>query len=111
MSRIAGPPDLVFESFETTPTAHDEGIVGSYHSDDINALCFELFVLLEVGGQVVRVAGRLIGCGEPKLGCRDGKIHTVKAPGTEKMTTFFPFHSSVLSLVAVRVSRVIVSRR
>ena len=40
-------------------------------------------------------------CGEPAFGCRAGKSRTVKAPGTEKITTFFPFHSSVLNLIAV----------
>jgi hypothetical protein len=28
------------------------------------------------------------------------EVHTVKAPGTEKRTTFFPFHSFVDNAVA-----------
>lgn len=56
-------PNLVFETLEAAPTAHDEGIVGSYHSNDIDSLFLEFVVLLKVRRQVVRVAGRLIGRG------------------------------------------------
>lgn len=49
------------------------------------------------------MAGRLIGRDESEPGLRAGKTHTVKAPGTETITTFFPFHSSVLSGTAVLV--------
>ena len=53
--------NLVLKTFETPPTAHDERVIGSYHGDDIDSLCFELFVLLKVRGQMVRVASRLVG--------------------------------------------------
>lgn len=32
-------------------------------------------------------------------------MRTVKAPGTEKITTFFPFHSFVERLTAAKVER------
>lgn len=37
----------------------------------------------------------------PAMRMRGRGLLTVKAPGTEKSTTFFPFHSSVESLMAV----------
>lgn len=49
------------------------------------------------------MAGRLAGRSESGFGWRFGKIRTVKAPGTEKITTFFPFHSSVFNWMAVQV--------
>ena len=52
--------NLVLKTFETSPTAHDEGIIGSYHGNNIDSLCFEFFVLLKVWGQMVRVASRLV---------------------------------------------------
>jgi hypothetical protein len=63
------PSNLVLKTFKTTPTTHDEWIIGGHHGDDIDAFGFEFFVLLEVWRQVVRVAGRLVGRGEHKPGC------------------------------------------
>lgn len=53
--------NLVLKTLNTPPTTHDEGIIGSYHSDDIDPLCCKFTVLLEIWGQVLCVAGGLRG--------------------------------------------------
>jgi hypothetical protein len=49
-SMTVGPPDLVLKTLDTSPAAHDEGIIGSYHRNDIDPLSFEFIVLLEIWG-------------------------------------------------------------
>jgi hypothetical protein len=101
-------PDLVLKTLDAAPTAHNEGIIGSDHRDDIHPLFFELIILLKVRGQVVRVASGLTGRGESRSSRTLGEgldTRTVNAPGTETITTFFPFHSSVLNVVAVFSSK------
>ncbi len=103
---------LILETEEPRPSAEDERIVRGDNSDHVDALRLELVVLLEERRQVVRVAGRLImmwlsaSCCEGTMArvAQFGAViwigRTVNAPGTETKTTFLPFHSSVLSLVA-----------
>ena len=50
---------LVLQPFNSSPSTHNERIVGSDHGDDIDALGLELVVLLEVGREVVDVASGL----------------------------------------------------
>lgn len=64
---IEGPPDLVLETFDAAPTAHDEGIIGSDHRNDIHPFFFKFVVLLKVRGEVIRVASRLTDRGESRL--------------------------------------------
>lgn len=106
---IVGPSNLVFQTLKASPTAHDEWVVSSYKRDDIDPLCFELFILLKIWGQVVRVASGLRGSGEIKASWMPSQEQTltVNAPGTETITTFFPFNWSVFKEVAGLFSRVI----
>lgn len=99
---VVWPSNLIVEALKATPAAHDEGVIGSYHGDDINTLCLEFIDLLEVRGEVICVASRLVYMlSAPELARQARKLRTVKAPGTDTMTTFFPFHASVLKEVAV----------
>lgn len=50
---------LVLEPFEPPPAAHNERVVRSDDGDHVNALGLELVVLLQVGWEMVGVAGRL----------------------------------------------------
>ena len=92
---------LVLEPGRARPAAHDERVVRGDDRDDVDALRLEGVVLLEVRREVVHVAGGLAGSASARSRGGDGRGGlTVKAPGTEKSTTFFPFHASVVSLVA-----------
>jgi hypothetical protein len=50
---------FVLHPFESSPSAQNEGIVGSDKCDHINTFCLELVVLLEIWRQVLGVASRL----------------------------------------------------
>lgn len=51
--------NLIFDSFESAPPAHDKWVVCSQDSNHIDSLGFELAILLDVRRQVVCVAGGL----------------------------------------------------
>jgi hypothetical protein len=55
----SGRTNLILETLETCPPAHHEWVVGREDGDGVDALTLELVVFLEVGREVVRVAGRL----------------------------------------------------
>jgi len=93
--------DLVCYSLHTSPSAHNEGVIGSNDSDDVDPLLLELVILGEVGWEVIDVTSRLIGLGKfNDSNTQDLEKRTVKAPGTEKRTTFLPFQLSVERVVA-----------
>lgn len=57
----SGCVHLVFEALDTGPCTQYKWIVGRDHGDDVDALPFELVIMLEVARQVLHVAGRLSG--------------------------------------------------
>jgi hypothetical protein len=83
---------LVFNAFDAAPATHNEGVISSDDGDDVDAFGFEFVILLDVGWEVVHMASGLEEWFESNRGRRKMRL-TVKAPGTEKRTTFFPFHS------------------
>lgn len=50
---------LVFESLDAGPSAQHKRVVCGDHNDDVDAFRFELVILVEIAGEVVRMAGRL----------------------------------------------------
>ena len=50
---------LILETEETRPAAEDEGVVRGENGDDVNTLRLELVVLLQIGREMVDVAGGL----------------------------------------------------
>jgi hypothetical protein len=44
---------------KTTPTAHNEQVIGSNAGDDVNTLGLEFIVLLNIRREVIDMAGRL----------------------------------------------------
>ncbi len=91
---------FVFDAFDSAPAAHDKHIIRGQDGDNINAFGLELLVLLNVGREVVHVTSGLITIAVRFTDRLNRFVRTVNAPGTEKRTTFFPFHSLVLSLLA-----------
>jgi hypothetical protein len=55
---------LVCQPLNTSPSAHDEWVVCSDDSDDIDTLGFELVVIGKVGREVVDVTSWLTGWGK-----------------------------------------------
>lgn len=53
---------LASNTERSSPSAHNEGVVGADDGNGVNTLCLELVVLLEVRGEMVGVAGRLLAC-------------------------------------------------
>lgn len=52
-------PHLVLDAMHSAPSGHDPSVVGSYKGNDIDALGFELVILLYERWHVLDVAGRL----------------------------------------------------
>jgi hypothetical protein len=88
------------------PSTHDPNVICRYNGNDIYALRLELIVGFEESRQMIDMAGWLERIKEKRIQVRGGIIiemmpwRTVKAPGTENITTFLPFHSSVLMVLA-----------
>ena len=99
---VEGGTHLVLEPEEAGPAGEHEGVVGGNDGDDIDALRLEFVNLLEVGREVVRVARWLQRpqCASVQRRSIAIRGRTVKAPGTAKMTTFLPFHASVVNFEA-----------
>ena len=53
--------NLVLKTLDTPPAAHDEGIINSYHRNDIDPLLFKFVILGKIRGQVIRMASGLNG--------------------------------------------------
>lgn len=51
--------NLIFEAFNTGPTAHDEWVISRNHGNHVDTLGLEFVVLLDVRWQVVDMASRL----------------------------------------------------
>lgn len=105
---------LVLDSFETSPATHNERIVGGENSDDIDASFLEVLETFDIWWEVVTVACGLVRLDDPNEGFKyvsgssgQRRLHeglTVKAPGTETITTFLSFQSSVEIVIAGGVS-------
>lgn len=52
---------LVLEPLDTSPSAQYKRIVGCDHGDHIDTFLYELIIVLEIGREVVHMAGRLSG--------------------------------------------------
>lgn len=50
---------LVLEALDTSPTTHDERVVGSNDCNDIDAFRLELIIVLEIRREMVHMASRL----------------------------------------------------
>lgn len=98
MEKASSKACLVFEALNTAPSAQDESVISSDHGNHIDAFGLEFIIAFEVRWQMVYVASGLLPHESlpPILEVR----LTVKAPGTEKRTTFLPFQESVDNSVA-----------
>lgn len=94
---------MIFKSCIATPSTHNERVISCENSNNFDALGFEFFDFLDVRRDMIYVACRL----EKILLIEKIKTPpqqlTVKAPGTEIIRTFLPFHSLVDNVTADRL--------